>query len=129
MKRFYISVFVILSVFSKANGASIFADIPSDGKSDFGTYLLPNERTIHLTSLVNAEKKGALIAVGTFRVLAQASQGKFDEVVMLDYDRKIVKFNQKQIEALKASDNVSEFLAILCREPALAPTIDRILNG
>lgn len=65
--------------------------------------------------------------MGTFRILSEASFGQFNYVVMMDYDKAAVEFNQRQIEVLKQSKDIVDFLAKLAKvEPQ---KIKDILQG
>ena len=73
-------------------------------------FIVPNEDHYSEFATGNRKRKGAFIGVGTFRVLVGASYGYFEEVIFADLDRRVVEFNRFQIDALKMSPTVEEFL-------------------
>jgi hypothetical protein len=70
----------------------------------FGAYAAPNEVRPETYSAVleSLADGGALISVGTFRALLDASMGSFDWVFMFDYDRESTEFNRTHLALLRA---------------------------
>lgn len=99
------------------------------GKFSNGKYIIPNEPRYHLFYEKAQHARGVLVSVGTFRSLAVGSMGNFSHIVLFDLDPGVVEFNKKQIEALKKSPTLSDFLANLLDEPAFSPIIKEALGS
>lgn len=131
MRKLILSVFTMISIGSTAYG-SPFSDLPSDDMKfiEFnGTFIVPNEPAFASFADSARDKTGALISVGTFRTLIVASYGRFSDVILFDVDKKVVEFNQLQIEALRESATVGSFLSALLGRKIGAATLDEALRG
>ncbi|MEK7355660.1 MAG: hypothetical protein AAB250_04385 [Bdellovibrionota bacterium] len=94
------------------------AALQHEGRQKFASsfaYIIPNERQYYQFADANRGLRGTFIGVGTFRVLAGASYGDFDQVIFADLDQRVVDFNRVQIEILAKSNDVSDFLSRLAR--------------
>lgn len=92
-------------------------------------FILPNEP--HFARFASAMRnlEGTFIGVGTFRVLAAASYGRFNQVIFADLDQATVDFNRKQIDVLARSARLPEFLSGLLERPELTDEIAESLRA
>lgn len=101
-------------------------------------YLAPNEFYGHLYAPVLVDKKGTLIAVGTFRALERAvdaslAGGGFSRVVMMDYDLAAQEFNQLHLNLLMElkqtkADRYQYLMTLFGNEEQL-DLLDRVRKG
>lgn len=120
-----------LSVASHAFADADFDRIPQDSnaQSSNNSSIIPYEPMYSTFAVANEGKKGALVSLGSFRALTAASQGQFDYAILMDSNPKLVEFNRKQIELLKTSATVEQFLAKILEQPELTPLINSALRG
>lgn len=97
-------------------GAFHTSPLPEDPGIFSGAFLPPNEiQTFTYADVIHATAPGgALLSVGSFRTLFDASLGQFSRVYMLDYDQATTQFNR---------DNLALILALRDFNPD--PTIQR----
>lgn len=90
--------------------------LPEDPGLFSGAFVPPNEiETFTYADVIKATVPGgALLSVGSFRTLFDASLGQFSRIYMLDYDQAITQFNR---------DNLALILAL--RDFSPDPTIQR----
>lgn len=97
------------------------------------TFIVPNEFDMNAYEAIVQNMQGALIGVGTFRLLNLASQGQFSHIFMIDYDQNVVDYNRSMIELLASSQNRLEFLSQVMRTDwpkaeAMEPTLASIIS-
>lgn len=119
-------MFIVLTLVPNSALASDFSKLEivkdkymnSSFANEKGKFIVPNEDNYSGFSQVKFAS-GVLISVGTFRSLAMASMGQFSHVVLFDADPGVVEFNKWQIEVLKRSSSVAEFLGGLAGKPEM----------
>ena len=94
-------------------------EIPHDKGIYSGAYIRPNEADpILFSEALPDAPKGALMGVGTLRMLFDASYGNFNPVILADYDNRVTCFNIKHLKLIKTivekyskySNNIQRFL-------------------
>lgn len=86
--------------FHSEGGLSGITEEPSN--FDGNNYIEPNESTpTFLQEKLKPMKGGALISVGTSRVLSAATFGDFDRVIFFDFAYNIVAFNRLNLQLLR----------------------------
>lgn len=91
-------------------------------------FLTPNEYFGHLFERC-VDPDGALISVGTFRGLSNASSGKFSHLVLLDYSKGIWLFNLIHLQLIRLSRDRYEYLSLLLTGQLNKDLIDRARKG
>lgn len=94
-----------------------------------GGYIPPNEHDHGVYRPLMQGKSGALISVGTFRVLERAAMGDFSFVVMLDYDSVTTQFNEENLKLIAESADRLEYLQKLFSRKAPAELLARARSG
>ncbi|MBI3289531.1 MAG: hypothetical protein HYZ74_08450 [Elusimicrobia bacterium] len=102
---------------ANAQPADWLGGIPLEAGSSRGSYILPNEHNGHLYAPVLKGKTGALLSVGTFRVLNAAAHGNFSHVILFDYDSLTTAFNRANVELIRTSQDRFEYLTRLLNRP------------
>lgn len=70
-------------------------------------FIYPNETYPEkFSGILRTIKDGTLISVGTLRGLIDASYGRFEYVILLDYNKKAVELNKLNIELIRVIDNM-----------------------
>jgi len=91
-----------------------------------GKYLIPNEFHTDEFRPILSGRKGALISVGTFRTLIDASYGDFDNVILADIDSITTEFNQLHLELIAESSSREDYLQRIASFPAHSDSLEQI---
>jgi hypothetical protein len=94
-----------------------------------GAFIIPNEIESELFTPSLNQRGGALISVGTFRVIRSLMAGSFDVGIFFDADTEVGKLNTRQIQDFARSQSWAEFLANMIDRPDLTQTIRQALQG